>query len=216
MNVSESQHNRISMIPAYSPMIPTLVPKPFHREGWVYEEKVDGYRLLAFKKGTTVRLISRHGVDHAHRYPAVAAAIARLKPATLVLDGELAVFDEQLRSRFDWLRHRQGAEIATPPVLIAFDVLYVKGRDLSKRSLRERRLRLEDLVADAGLVHASRRLAPNGLKAWAQVLERQYEGLVAKDEASPYVGGRTRAWLKVKQANTEGEHRWRRTQRDTP
>jgi ATP-dependent DNA ligase len=44
--------------------------------------------------------------------------------------------------------------------------------------------------------------------------ERQYEGLVAKDEASPYVGGRTRAWLKVKQANwTEGEHHWRRSQR---
>jgi ATP-dependent DNA ligase len=48
------------------------------------------------------------------------------------------------------------------------------------------------------LVHAARRLTPNGLDAWAQVLERGYEGLVAKDEASPYVGGRTRAWLKVK------------------
>ena len=56
-----------------------------------------------------------------------------------------------------------------------------------------------------------RRLAPHGLKAWAQVLERGYEGRVAKDESSRYVDGRTRDWLKVKQANwTEGEHRWRR------
>jgi bifunctional non-homologous end joining protein LigD len=86
-------------------------------------------------------------------------------------------------------------------VLIAFDVLYVNGRDLSKRPLRDRRPRLEDLVAGADLVHAVRRLAPNGLEAWAQVLERGYEGLVAKDNASPYVGGRTRLWLKVKQAN---------------
>jgi ATP-dependent DNA ligase len=67
------------------------------------------------------------------------------------------------------------------------------------------------LVAEADRIHAVRRLAPHGLKAWAHVLERGYEGLVAKDEASAYVGGRTRDWLKVKQENwTEGEHRWRR------
>ena len=44
-----------------------------------------------------------------------------------------------------------------------------------------------------------RRLADDGLKAWQQVLERGYEGLVAKDPASPYIGGRTLGWLKVKQ-----------------
>jgi bifunctional non-homologous end joining protein LigD len=193
-------------------MIPTLVPTLLHREGWVYEEKVDGYRLVAYKDGGAVRLLSRHGVDHAPRYPDVTSAIARLKPATLVLDGELAVFDAQLRSRFDWLRHRQTAELATPPTLIAFDVLYVNGRDLAKRPLRHRRARLEDLVAGADLVHAARRLAPNALEAWAQALERGYEGFVAKDDASPYVGGRTRAWLKVKVPGwTAGEHRWRRT-----
>ena len=54
-----------------------------------------------------------------------------------------------------------------------------------------------------------------GVTARAQVLERGYRGLVAKDEGSVYVGGRTRAWLKVKQANwTDGEHRWRRTHPD--
>jgi len=192
-------------------MIPTLVSKPFHRDGWIYEEKVDGYRMVAYKERDRVRLISRNGIDHARRYPDVAAAIGRLPAPTLVLDGELAVFDAQLRSRFDWLRHRQPVELATPPVLIVSDLLYVKGRDVSRRPLRERRARLEDLVAEADRIHAVRRLASNGLKAWAQVLGRGYEGLVARDEASVYVGGRTRDWLKVKQANrTEGEHRWRR------
>jgi len=128
-----------------------------------------------------VRLISRNGIDHARRYPDVAAAIARLPAPTLALDGELAVFDAQLRSRFDWLRHRQPAKLATPPVLIVFDLMYVKGRDVSRRPLRERRARLEDLVGDADMIHAARRLAPHGLKACAQVLERDYEGLVAKD-----------------------------------
>jgi hypothetical protein len=91
-------------------MQPTLAPKPFHRDGWVYEEKVDGYRILAYN----------NGIDHARRYPDVAVAIARLPVSSLVLDGELAVFDAQLRSRFDWLRHRQPSELATPPVLTAF------------------------------------------------------------------------------------------------
>src|SRR3989441_4035975 len=146
-------------------MVPTLVLKPFHRDGWVYEEKVDGYRMVAYKERDRVRLVGRNGIDHAKRYPDVAAAIARLPAPTLVLDGELAVFDARLRSRFDWLRHRQPAELATPPVLIVFDVLYVKGRDLSQRPLRERRDRLEDLVAEADMIHAVRRLASHGLKA---------------------------------------------------
>ena len=56
-----------------------------------------------------------------------------------------------------------------------------------------------------------RRLAPDGLGAWAQVVERGYEGFVAKDEASVYEGGRTKRWLKVKEKDwTVEEDRWQR------
>ena len=55
------------MIPQYTPMAATLVREPFHRDGWVYEEKVDGWRMLAYKEGQRVRLVSRHGVDHTRR-----------------------------------------------------------------------------------------------------------------------------------------------------
>jgi bifunctional non-homologous end joining protein LigD len=77
-------------------MIPTLVTEPFHRPGWVYEEKVDGWRILAYKDGARVRLLSRNRVDHARRFREIAAALASLPVPTLVLDGEVAVFDEQL------------------------------------------------------------------------------------------------------------------------
>jgi len=60
-------------------MAPTLVRAPFHRSGWIYEEKVDGWRMLANKDDDVVRLVSRNGVDHTRRYPDVAAAVARLK-----------------------------------------------------------------------------------------------------------------------------------------
>jgi ATP-dependent DNA ligase len=56
-----------------------------------------------------------------------------------------------------------------------------------------------------------RRMAPNGLEAWAMVLERSYEGWVGKDESSPYRGGITRSWLEVKVPGlTDAEDRWQR------
>jgi len=51
-----------------------------------------------------VRLVRRNGHDHTRRFPGIAAAVVALPARSLVLDGEVAIFDEQLRSRFDWLR----------------------------------------------------------------------------------------------------------------
>ena len=59
------------------------------------------------------------------------------------------------------------------------------------------------------MIFPARRLAANGLEAWAQAVSAGYEGMVAKDNASPYRGGRTLSWLKVKQPNyREGERGW--------
>jgi bifunctional non-homologous end joining protein LigD len=92
---------------------------------------------------------------------------------------------------------------------MAFDCLYHRGQDLRARPLATRRNVLEDVLDDQDLVLPVRRLADNGLKAWQQVLERGYEGLVAKDPASLYVGGRSLQWLKVKQPHyREGERGW--------
>jgi bifunctional non-homologous end joining protein LigD len=68
--------------------------------------------MLAYKDGRTVRLESRNGVDHSRRFPDLAAAVAALPGRTLVLDGEVAIFDRQLRSRFDWLREPGGGDTA--------------------------------------------------------------------------------------------------------
>jgi hypothetical protein len=67
------------------------------------------------------------------------------------------------------------------------------------------------LVAGGERIFPVRRLAPNGLEAWAQVLQRGYEGMIGKDDASPYEGGRTKRWLKVKVPGwTAPENRWHR------
>src|SRR5262245_59453632 len=168
------------VLPLFTPTAPTLVRNPFHRDGWVYEEKVDGWRILAYKDGNRVRLVSRNGRDHTRRFRDIEAAVAKLSPRTLVLDGTIAIFDQKFRSRFDWLREPDPDAIATPPMFIAVDVLYRNGRELTGRPLRERRARLEDLVANADLVLPVRRLARNGLEAWSEVIARDCEGLVAK------------------------------------
>jgi bifunctional non-homologous end joining protein LigD len=123
----------------------------------------------------------------------------------------VAIFDEQLCSRFDWLREPDRAAVASPPVYMAFDLLYRDGRELTARPLAHRRVRLESVVAGSELVFPVRRLAPDGLAAWQQVIERGYEGYVAKDEASAYDGGATRRWLKIKQKDwTISDDRWTR------
>jgi ATP-dependent DNA ligase len=94
---------------------------------------------------------------------------------------------------------------------MAFDLLYHDRRGLTRRPPRDRRARLEDIVAGSELVFPVRRLAPGGVEAWKQVIERGYEGYVAKDEASAYEGGATRRWVKVKQKDwTLAEDGWPR------
>jgi bifunctional non-homologous end joining protein LigD len=199
------------VLPDYTPMVPTQVREPLHRDGWVYEEKVDGWRMLAYKDGVRVRLVSRNGRDHTRRFADIAAAIAKLSARSLVVDGEVAIFDERLRSRFEWLREPDANAVATPPVLMAFDLLHQDGRELTGRPLRERRAGLEEVVAASEFVLPVRRLARNGFEAWSEVIAHDYEGYVAKDEASLYEAGPTRRWLKVKQKGwTDAEDRWQR------
>jgi bifunctional non-homologous end joining protein LigD len=194
-------------VPAVALMQPTLVAQPFHHNGWVYEEKIDGWRMLAFKDGDDVRLVSRLGNDHTKRFPDLVNAVRALVPETLILDGEVAIFDERLISRFEWMRHGKPPGIATPPMFMAFDCLYVDGVDLRPRELHARREALLLAIENTKLLLAARRLADQGLKAWEEVQERGYEGYVAKDEASVYSGGRTLKWLKVKQREYRVEER---------
>jgi bifunctional non-homologous end joining protein LigD len=185
----------------------TELPKPFHRDGWIYEEKYDGWRMVAEKTGGQVTLTSRNGLDHTKRLPELVKAVEGLDAPSLVLDGEIAIFDSQLISRFEWLRARPKHEVATPPIYMVFDLMDLDGEDLRTQPLQERRQALERLVADRQLIIPTRRLVANGLEAWQEVLQGNYEGMVAKDPASTYSAGRPLSWLKVKQRGYRQEAR---------
>jgi bifunctional non-homologous end joining protein LigD len=177
------------------PMLATLVDEPFHLPGWVYEEKYDGIRIIAEKDGARVRLITRNLIDRTTDFAEIAAALAKLPAPTLLLDGEVVVFDPKGISRFQLF----GAETHRRPVYVVFDCLFARGRDLRTRPLAERRAVLDDEVRPGGPLRLARRLASDGFKAFEAARERGLEGIVAKDAASVYeTGRRSTAWRKVK------------------
>ena len=108
-----------------APMLATLVDEPFSRAGWVNEEKYDGYRALAYKRGARVRLWSRNAIDRSADFPEIVAALAK-KPGDFVLDGEVVAFDEKGVSRFQRLQRRELGE-RTPLVYAVFDCLEAEG-----------------------------------------------------------------------------------------
>lgn len=174
-------------------MLATLVAKPFDEPGWVYEEKYDGIRVLAYKEAKSVTLLSRNDVDRTGDFPDVVAAIAKLRSASLLLDGEVVVFDRNKVSRFQLLQQSKGDAFYA-----VFDCLYADGADLRQEPLSGRRKTLEKVVPTNGALLLSRRLSANGFKAYKLAKQRGYEGLVAKDGSSPYVEQRSKHWLKVK------------------
>jgi bifunctional non-homologous end joining protein LigD len=182
-------------------MLATLVDKPFHLSGWIYEEKYDGIRILAYKEGAHISLITRNDIVRTERYPEVAAAVSKLKPRTLLMDGEVVVFDKHNVSHFQLLQQGKG-----PVKYAVFDCLYLNGKDLRSAPLPERRENLTELLRGGGIgtIVLSAELAANGLKAFEVAKRRKLEGLVAKNLESKYVEKRSREWLKVK-VNRESE-----------
>jgi bifunctional non-homologous end joining protein LigD len=174
-------------------MLATLVDAPFNKPNWVFEEKYDGVRMLAYKEGSKVSLISRNAIDRTERYPKIAEAIARLRPDTLALDGEIVIFDADKISRFQFLQKSEGE-----PTFALFDCIYRDGRDLRKAPLSERRAALEQSVKRSSNLILSARLDADGIQAFEIAKKKGFEGLIAKDLSSKYVSGRSALWLKVK------------------
>jgi ATP-dependent DNA ligase len=156
------------------PMAATLTQERFGGPDWVFERKLDGIRLLAYKNGGDVRLLSRNRLPQ--HLPAVAAAIARLPPAELILDGE-ATWPEQ------------------SPAYHVFDIMWIDGRDVTPLPLEERQALLHTLPLRAPLHRVA---ALDDEKPWERACREGWEGVIAKRRGSLYEHRRSRHWLKMK------------------
>jgi ATP-dependent DNA ligase len=162
------------------PMKATLTRERFEGPEWVFERKLDGIRLLAYKKGRQVRLLTRNRLDRSDHYPEIAEAVARLAVREAILDGEAT-------GMF-------GAR-GVPNGYHLFDVLWLDGASVAERPLDERRRVLTELVLEPPLYVVDRLDEP---APWQRACAEGWEGVVAKRVGSPYEHKRSRHWLKMK------------------
>jgi len=181
-------------------MKPRSHERPFSREGWTFELKYDGFRLLAAGGGGTALLGFKRGRDATATFPEIAGALAALPYRGLILDGEVVVLDEQGRPSFQRLQRRiADGKSAGPALLFVFDLLACEGFDLRPLPLRERRALLDRILADPpGPLRPTVCVPERGEQLFAAVRELGLEGVVGKRLESPYQGGYSPDWLKVR------------------
>ncbi|WP_227461643.1 hypothetical protein [Cupriavidus pauculus] len=165
---------------------------------WSFEFKYDGYRALCTREAVR----TRGGADATGWFPEVPAALAALPAGHHVLDGEVCVLERGV-SNFPLLHERAMRRRwyagAPPVVLCAFDLLVHSGQDIRGLPIEERKARLAALVAGLpGVLFVSG--IEDGRAAWTAVEALRLEGVVAKRAGSPYVGGPSLDWRKIKRA----------------
>ena len=182
-----------------APMLPTLVAHPPDGDEWVHEIKFDGYRTQLAVQERVVHAYTRNGHDWTAKYGPVVEAGRDLQCRSAILDGELCVQTEKGLTSFKALRRA----IAAAPdrlVLFAFDLLEFDGQDLRTSPLRERRRHLKDLLeaTSSPRILFSPEHQGQGPAFFRAADSHGLEGIVSKLADSRYIGGRSKAWLKIK------------------
>jgi len=186
--------------PAFvAPQLATLVDRPPTGPDWLFEVKLDGYRLLAAVAGAHVRLFTRSGLDWTDRFPGVAAALAARDLPAALLDGEAIALDRAGKTDFGLLQR----SFDDPSVRVryaAFDLLAEDGADLRRRPLAERKDRLRALIEDGAddTVLFADHVEGHGARLMEAVCAKGFEGIMAKRATAAYRSGRGCDWLKVK------------------
>ncbi len=182
------------------PQLATLVDETPDGDNWLFEVKFDGYRALTAASGDKVACYTRNGLDWTARYGAIPAAISRLKLNGALLDGEIAVVEQDGRSNFSGLQEalkRGGNGLS----YFLFDLLALNGEDLRRTPLLERKARLKKLLAKAKppLFYSDHIVGGKAGRAMVNDLcQKQFEGVIAKRADSLYSSRRGYDWLKIK------------------
>jgi bifunctional non-homologous end joining protein LigD len=183
----------------------------FTSDDWIFELKLDGYRILAAKRGHDVLLLTRSGLDYTAAFPEVVRALKALPHDDCVLDGEVTVLDPQGKPSFARLQRRgrltnaldiRQAAVELPATYFAFDLVAFEDFDLRDVPLLERRRLLAEIVPRLGAVRGLDHIPREGEAMYREVERLGLEGIIAKRAQSRYVAGRSAQWLKIKADRT--------------
>ncbi|WP_327209862.1 non-homologous end-joining DNA ligase [Rhizobium leguminosarum] len=196
------------------PALAQLTAHPPQGSEWSWELKWDGYRLAVHIEPQGIRILTRGGHDWTHRFPAIEQAARALGPATMIIDGEAVVLDEEGRPDFGLLQQSLGASgkqagnRASDAVVYAFDLIYLDGHDLRGVEYRSRRHLLEDTLNapgndQVGAIRLSETLDGEPAVLLEHVCRLGLEGIVGKHLDQPYRSSRTGDWVKIKCVHSE-------------
>lgn len=180
-----------------SPMLATLVDKPFSSAGWFFEVKWDGYRAIAEVSDGKVKLYSRNQISFVDRFPKIVEKLWKIKH-DVIIDGEIVALDDEGRPKFqllqDYLKFKEGQL-----VYYVFDLLALDGVDLTKRPLSERKEKLNEVLPKSNVIVFGEHIEKEGEKFFEAASVQGLEGIMAKKADSTYQPGvRGRDWLKIK------------------
>jgi bifunctional non-homologous end joining protein LigD len=188
-------------------MLAEIYPQPFSRAGWLFEIKLDGYRLVVGRSGNQVSVISRNGHDLGDTFPEIVAAVRKLPFEHIVLDGEVVAMDEKGRPSFQRLQQR-GQLSRAPDVrraaekvsttFFAFDLLGLEGLDLRPIPLIKRKELLRRVLPEGEAIKYLDHFEGQGEALFQHAVKLGLEGIVAKRAECPYRGGRSPHWRKIR------------------
>jgi len=193
------------------PMLAVLAEHPPSGPEWLYEVKWDGVRALCFIENGRLSIYSRSQKRCDQQYPELSVLPRFLKATNAIVDGEIAVLDENGRARFSLIQPRIGvgdpnsvAHLArsTPVTLFLFDLLYLDGYDLRGVALEERKRLLSEILTPTDRIRFSDHFAANGAAMLEAARAHGLEGILAKRRDSKYEPRRSRDWVKVKVVTT--------------
>jgi bifunctional non-homologous end joining protein LigD len=189
------------------PMLCEPADEAFTRDGWLFELKLDGYRLIASKTKGEALLLTRNGNDYTAVFPEIARAIKALPIDEFIIDGEVVCLDGDGKPSFARLQRRgrltsdidiRHAAVELPATFYAFDLLAVDDLDLRPLSLVKRKELLAQAIPRLGPVRLLDHIEREGDAFLEQVGKLGLEGIIAKKADAPYRAGRYGQWLKIK------------------
>ena len=187
-------------------MEPVSYRRPFTAEGWLFEMKFDGLRVLVRRRNGLLEIISANGRSLGVQFPEVMARLGEI-PGAWHLDAELVVPEARGLADWDRVRNRsllrQSVSIAAaaqgqPAVLVVFDILTHGREDLRDRSTDKRKERLADVVLPVPGIQLARVMEAQGDVAFERACTLGMEGIVAKKIDAPYRPGRRPTWRLIR------------------
>jgi bifunctional non-homologous end joining protein LigD len=178
------------------PMLATLTDGPFTRENWIFELKLDGYRIIGTKNKNETIIYSRRGNNYSDKYTSIVKELSSVN-ADFVIDGEVCFLEKNM-SNFQKLQNFDKRQENLH--YYVFDILWLNGHDLKRLTLTERKKLLKVLLSKSPEhIHYLDHIEKEGNAFFEKIRQEGHEGVLAKKADSRYLPGiRTKDWLKMK------------------